>query len=278
MFEEKANEIKLSENKINGYQVGGKDMETPHRNITNSPAVLTGLSREMRTHMNAIVSFSYLMNNENLSKSEKEDFSNQIFQLCETMVSMFDNFLDSTIIDTGNSAIETRNVNLGQAFSQLFSEFREILKKEIRKDVVLVTECRQLKSEEYVIDINRLSKIIRNFFRNALSNTDTGYIKIGYFVAEEKLTFYLLDSGNGYEKNLEFMRTQDPAASLAIFNDPFTAINLLFTRKLIEMLDGTVWIENNGLTGSGIYFSIPVESVTKTDYKANRLTDTMIAI
>jgi K+-sensing histidine kinase KdpD len=278
MFEEKANEIKLSENKINGYQVGGKDMETPHRNITNNPAVLTGLSREMRTHMNAIVSFSYLMNNENLSQSEKEDFSNQIFQLCETMVSMFDNFLDSTIIDTGNSAIETRNVNLGQACSQLFSEFREILKKEVKKDVVLVTECRQLKSEEYVIDINRLSKIIRNFFRNALTNTNTGYIKIGYFVAEEKLTFYLLDSGNGYEKNLEFMRTQDPAASLAIFNDPFTAINLLFTRKLIDMLEGTVWIENNGLTGSGIYFSIPVESVTKTDYKANRLTDTMITI
>ncbi len=278
MFEEKANEIKLSGKNNNGFKNGGMDMETPDGNLTNCPAVLTGLSREMRTHMNAIVSFSYLLNNEDLSRGEKEDFSNQIFQLGETMISMFDNFLDSTIIDTGNSKIVQENVNLGQVFDQLFSEFREILKKGMRKEIVLVTECKPLKPEEYVVDVNRLSKIIRNFFNNALNNTKTGYIKIGYFVTEEKLTFYVLDSGNGYEKNLEFMNTHDPAASLAVFNDPFTAINLLFTRKLIDMLEGSVWIENNGLTGSGIYFSIPVESVTKTDYKANRFTDTMITI
>jgi len=74
------------------------------------------------------------------------------------------------------------------------------------------------------------------------------------------------------------LHTLDLTASLGTFNDPFTAINLLFTRKLISILGGSVWIENNGLTGTGIYFSIPIEPVPKTDYKANRFTNTVITI
>ncbi|MDP4224401.1 MAG: HAMP domain-containing sensor histidine kinase [Bacteroidota bacterium] len=278
MFEEKVNDNGRSGQKSPGPEQGRTSKETTDPGLVNCPAVLTGLSREMRTNMNAIVSFSYLLNNNEASHEEKADYSSQIFQLCETMMSVFDNFLDSIIIDTGNSKIESESVNLAQTFSNLFSEFREILKKESHKDITLVTECQPLKSEEYGTDINRLCKIIRNLFQNAFANTKSGYIKMGYYDAEGKLTFYILDSGNGFTKSLEFLHTLDLAASLETFNDPFTAINLLFTRKLVNMLGGSVWIENNGLTGTGIYFSIPVESVPKTDYKANRFTDTMITI
>ena len=278
MFEEMAYEKGRSGQKSPGPEIGGTRMETAGPGLVNCPAVLTGLSGEMRTNMSAIVSFSYLLSNDEASIEEKAEYSNQIFKLCETMMSVFDNFLDSTIIDTGNSKIESEIVNLAQTFSSLFSEFREILKKESHKDITLVTECQPLKSEEYFADINRLCKIIRNLFQNALADTQNGYIKMGYYDADGKLVFYILDSGNGFSKCLEFLNTMDLTASLVTFNDPFKAVNLLFTRKLISMLGGSVWIENNGLTGTGIYFSIPIESVPKTDYKANRFTDTMITI
>lgn len=253
-------------------------MEKQDPDLTTCPAVLAGLSREMRTQLNAIVSFSFLMNNESYSQTEKEEFSNQIFESCESMISLFDNFLDSTIIDTGNSNIDPVIANPDQIFRDLFSEFREVLGAERYKDIMLVTECQQVKAGQYLIDVNRLNKVIRNLFRNSLENTKSGYIKVGYNLTADKLTMYFLDSGQGYDKNREFLQTLDPAQALSKYNDPFVAINIFLTRKLIKMLDGSVWIESNGLTGSGIYFSVPVESVARTDYNANRLTDTMITI
>jgi hypothetical protein len=44
------------------------------------------------------------------------------------------------------------------------------------------------------------------------------------------------------------------------------------------MLGGTVYIECNGLTGTGIYFSIPVKVVASSAININKYVNTMIAI
>jgi|GEM_PF-6512876 len=48
-----------------------------HR-ISDCPIVLSELSREMRTQMNAIVAFSFLLKKPECSEKEKEEFSNMI--------------------------------------------------------------------------------------------------------------------------------------------------------------------------------------------------------
>jgi hypothetical protein len=44
------------------------------------------------------------------------------------------------------------------------------------------------------------------------------------------------------------------------------------------MLGGTVSIECNGLTGTGIFFSIPVKQVISSNLNMNKYVNTMIAI
>jgi hypothetical protein len=65
---------------------------------------------------------------------------------------------------------------------------------------------------------------------------------------------------------------------LILHNDTFTAINITLAKKLIQMLGGTICIECNGLTGTGIYFSIPVKLIVSSDLKINKYVNTMIAI
>jgi len=57
----------------------------------------------MRTRMNAIVAFSFLMKENCCNNSEREEFSDQVSSLCEQLIELFEGFLDSAIIDTGNS-------------------------------------------------------------------------------------------------------------------------------------------------------------------------------
>ncbi len=246
--------------------------------MISCPTVLTGISHEMRTHMNAIVAFSFLMKDNCCNNSDRDEFSSQILIACEQLIGLFDSFLDSAIIDTGNSKADSKICRLDTFLDDLLSEFREELKKEGHKDIELVTEIQFSNSAEVNIDKNKIYRVIRSLFQNSIKNTKSGYIKIGYFLRDDKVNFYVLDSGQGYFKCKEFIQTEDLNESLILHNDTYTAINITLAKKLIEMLGGTIFVECNGLTGTGVYFSVPAKLVVSSDININKYLNTMIAI
>jgi len=263
---------------IETYDGNRKDDTLTNLSMVNCPTILTGISHEVRTHMNAIVAFSYLMNRNSNNDSEREEFSNQIHASCEQLIGLLDNFLDSAILESGNQKTDLRTCKLNNVLDELLSEFREIIKREGHRDIVLVTESSS-DSTEVVIDSDRVFRVIRTLFQNALQNTKSGYIKIGYEFRDDKVTFYVLDSGQGYFKCKEFLHTEDLNGSLAKYNDTVSAINITLATKIISFLGGSVWIECNGLTGTGIYFSIPArESTHSSEININKFVNSMIAI
>lgn len=266
------------EDKVDENNGSGK-VKREGNNVLTSTELLAGMSHELRTQMNAIVAFSYLLNQNGCNSEESQEYTNQILNSCEHIIGLFDNFLDSLIVDGGNSKTESGNCNLDIIFDNLLSEFRETLRREKFKNLVLVTESQySVNQGEIIFDTRKVSKIIRNLFQNAIQNTRTGYIKVGYYYREGNFTFYILDSGSGFQKSSEFLNTFDISESLRRFNDLYSAINLSLTRKLIKLLNGTIWAEKNGVSGTGIYFSIPAKTVSSANTEDRNIPNTMIAI
>ena len=256
----------------------GNDMNSSMNKMINCPTVLTGISHEMRTHMNAIVAFSFMMKDNNCNNTERDEFSSQILNACKQLIGLFDSFLDSAIIDTGTSKPDSKICKLDSFLDELLSEFREELNKDSQKDIELITEIKFSNSTEVIFDKNKIYRVIRSLFQNSIKNTKSGYIKIGYFLRDEKVNFYILDSGQGYFKCKEFLQTEDLNESLILHNDTYTAINITLAKKLIQMLGGTIFVECNCLTGTGIYFSIPAKLVANCNININKYEDSMIAI
>ena len=231
--------------------------------MINCPTILTGMSHEMRTHMNSIVAFSFLLNNTDCNEKERKEFSNHILSSCEQLMVLFDNFLDSAIIDTGNSKAEPRSCNLGRFMDDLLAEFRVILNREEYKDIVLILENQAESQFDIRIDTDRLTRVMRNLFQNSLTNTKSGYIKIGYRLNGHTAEFFIKDSGSGYRKCREFLQTSNLNESLSRHNDTSAAINLTLARKLVTLMEGSIRIENNGNTGTSMFFTVPVRQVSK---------------
>jgi K+-sensing histidine kinase KdpD len=245
----------------------------------SSPVILSGMSHEVRTHMNAIVAFSYLLKRNNCNDLEREEFSTQILSSCEQLIGLLDNFLDSAIIDSGKMKVFMKECRLSSMLDELLTEFRETLNREAHQGVVLVSENVSGDSGKVKLDSDRVFRVIKILFRNALHNTKSGYIKIGYTYSDNTLTFHVLDSGQGYFKCKEFLHTEDLNESLTQFDDTVTAINITLANKLITTLGGTAWIECNGLTGSAIYFSVPVvEAAVSPDISINKYISSVKAI
>jgi signal transduction histidine kinase len=256
----------------------GTGMNPIKNNILNSSTALTGMSHEMRTHMNAIVAFSFLMKDNSCTISDREEFGNQIISSCEQLLGLFDSFLDSAIIDTGNSKTESRICNLDNFLDDFLSEFRETINNESHKNLELITEIPYTNSTEVFIDRNKLFRVIRCLFQNSITNTKSGYIKIGYHFSNDLVTFYVLDSGQGYFKIREFLHSENINESLSLHNDTYSAINISLAKKLIQLLGGSIWIESNGFSGTGIYFSVPVKVVSKSSKNINKYVNTLISI
>jgi len=266
-IEQQGEDSQLAANNIRGTE-----------SVISCPTVLQGMSHEVRTHMNAIVAFSYLMSRSGCDNQEREEYSNQILTSCEQLIGLFDDFLDSAILDTGTSKSDFKICKFNTILDDLLFEFREILKKEVYKDLTLVTENGSAETTEVLIDLNRVFRVIRNLFQNALKNTKSGYIRIGYYLRDDKLTFYVVDSGQGFFKCKDFLHTEDLNDTLSKYNDTGSAINLILAKKLIRTLGGTLWLECNGLTGTGIYFAIPAKLVESSDIEINKYLSTVIAI
>jgi signal transduction histidine kinase len=152
MFELPVNDSGIAENSspvINNEKV---TMNQLNNNMISCPTLLTGMSHEMRTYMNAIVAFSFLMKENCSNDSEREDFSNQILNSCEQLMGLFDSFLDSAIIDTGNLHTEERICKVDTLFDDLFSEFREIINKEGQDNLELITDVRFTDSADIFIE------------------------------------------------------------------------------------------------------------------------------
>lgn len=246
--------------------------------ITENSSVLTGLSREMRTQMNAIVAYSFLMNKKEYSDNDRNELTDQIHHAGEQIINLFDNFFDSTLIDNGSVHAEPGILDPGPFFNDLFSEFKTIAGKNRYRDILFISEIQEFDHVIYTTDTIKLSRIIRNLFYHALGNTKSGYIKAGIKLKNNRIIFSILDSGYGYLRSKEFLQAGDYTELLSKTGDIYTAVSMSLIQKLVKILDGMIWIERNGLAGSGIYLSIPAIKAADASGKSDKLFNTIITI
>ena len=225
-------------------------------------SIMSYISHEMRTQMNSIVSLSFLLKDKSIDESKKEDLVNYIHLTCKQLTTVFENFTELEFVTIKNIEKEEEKCRITNLLAPLFDELRVFLVTSGKQKIELINETQNVELHEAVINKANIYKILRYLFNNSLQNTEYGYIKIGFFMKDNKsLTFYIRDSGNGYEKTKEFINSNDIESSLNQFNDLYSAINIFLAKKLIHALNGVIEIKHNGTDGTEVYFTIPIKNV-----------------
>ena len=253
--------------------MGGNDIS-----ILDNPKILAGLSHEVRTYMNSIVAFSFLQGSDNCSEIERKEYNSHILNSCEQLITHFDNFLDSALIDSEKPGTNPSRLRLDSLFEELAVELNSSIGKfGKREDVSLVLD-KQPNTEELYIDEERIIRVIKNLFYNALEYTNSGYVKLGYKKRDDLVVFYVIDSGNGYDINKELLTTGRITTVGVKSNNTFTTVGLILAQKLIKSLGGELWIEPNGINGSKVCFSTAIKTFTETESLKTQIIKSRIAI
>lgn len=223
---------------------------------------LTNMSHEIRTPMNAIVGFSELLVTENLTQSEQRDYIKIISNSGKNLVSIIEDLLDMSKIDTNQMAPNYSEVDVDLCVSELYDSIRILIPPDKDIDFSIFPPQRQV-AGKIITDEVKLKQILTNLITNAIKYTKKGYVVFGYGIdpGHTTIEFTIKDSGIGIEKHyheLIFDRFH------RIDND-FTieagglGLGLAISKAYVEMLGGSIDIESNPEGGTIFSFTIPLE-------------------
>ncbi len=232
---------------------------------------LANMSHEIRTPLNAIVGFSNLLADSTIKDKEKEQYISIINSSNETLLQLIDDILDVSMIEANQMKVNKINFSVNDLLLNLQRTYNPIL-KEKKKEAVKLKLHYPKESYWITSDQIRINQVLVNLLNNAIKFTTEGSIEIGVEMEENRLKFYVKDTGIGIkEAHLShlfdrFYKIEDDKRKLY----RGTGIGLYLSKKIIEMLGGQIQVDSVFGKGSLFSFYVPAEELTIVPDKAGQ--------
>ena len=224
-------------------------------------AFLRNISHEIRTPLNAIVGFSTLLCETENSPGKRQEFIDIIYRSSDHLLEILNDIVEISNIETNTVKFRKEVINLNSTLSKVYDRFRIIATE---KNISLSFVAAHNDSEVNIFtDSYKLSQILTNLIGNAMKFTKEGEIEFGYLVKENKIEFYVSDTGIGVppEHHERIFNRFYQAESNFTRSYEGTGLGLSISKAYIELLGGEIWFTSQPGKGSVFYFTLPYERV-----------------
>jgi signal transduction histidine kinase/CheY-like chemotaxis protein len=222
---------------------------------------LSNMSHEFRTPLNSILALSRLL----LDGADGDLSPEQVVQVsyirksAESLFELVNDLLDLAKVEAGKITLHPIEFQASDLFGALRGMLRPLL---VSSTLNLVFDDPGEMPSIYS-DEGKISQILRNFISNALKFTEAGEVRIAaeYNADDGFIPFHVRDTGIGIAREdqetifLEFAQLDNRLQRRV----KGTGLGLPLSRKLAELLGGSVHVESE--PGLGSVFSLRVPAV-----------------
>lgn len=228
-------------------------------------AFLANMSHEIRTPMNAIMGFSDLLDMEDMPFEKRKKFTKIIQERSKDLMGIINDILDISRIESHTLKIFETKGNINDKLVEI-SEFFKVKNDELFSKPIAIEIFNQLKPEQCSIetDFERIKQVLINLIDNAFKFTSKGKIQIGCQLKDKNtLQFFVSDSGIGIEKDKHqviFERFRQIEETYMTRDFGGAGLGLSISKGIVELLNGSIWVESELGQGSTFYFTVPYKS------------------
>lgn len=232
---------------------------------------IANINHEIRTPMNAIIGYTEMLANADLAPREKR-FVDTIHKSSLRLVSIFNDIMELSKIDSGKMQIMVSSVRL----STLVDEIAELFRDQTReKGLVFTCQVAPHVPQAFILDGMRLKQVLQNLVSNAIKFTTRGFVELmvtgdpsegapGCFT----LRFQVEDSGSGIspaDQQKFFKLFRQGGGSIAgQYGD--IGLGLTLCSRLVAMMGGD--IELSSTEGKGTRFTICLHTIRVAESSA----------
>lgn len=225
---------------------------------------LANMSHEIRTPLNGIIGLNTLLLKTSLDERQYE-YAQKALQSSQALLGIINDILDYSKIEAGKLEISAHPFSLEQLLHNTTNLFEySIIEKPLELHIDLDSAIPALVDGDSL----RISQILNNLVGNAIKFTQKGDILIKAELSQMDATTLTLkisvsDTGIGMsedERALLFQAfTQTDNSNSRKYGG--TGLGLVISKKLINLMNGDIWLESQKGVGSTFHFTIRLNRV-----------------
>ncbi|MFX0101083.1 MAG: PAS domain S-box protein, partial [Candidatus Hodarchaeota archaeon] len=219
---------------------------------------LATMSHELRTPLNSVIAFSegLLEGFVGDISGKQREYITDIFESGQHLLTLINDILDLSKIEAGRMEFNMEEFSVADLVEKSVSLFKE---KSFRHNIAVNVNV----SEDIgtlVADERKIKQVLFNLLSNAFKFTaDDGNVGIDVEKSGNEIHFSVWDTGIGIAKE-DLPKLFQPFSKLDVsieIKGTTTGLGLYYSRKLVEIHGGTIWVDSRPGIGSRFTFSIP---------------------
>ncbi len=243
------------------------ELAIQHEEIANKSKreFLFNMSHDIRTPMNAIIGFTSLAATHLDNKEQTLDYLKKISISSQHLLSLINDVLDMSRIESGKVKIEEKDVHL----PDLIHDLRAIIQSNVAsKRLSLLIDSMDVYDEDVITDPLRLNQVLLNILSNAIKFTPTGGT-ISIQISQKDIgqddkaeyEFRVKDTGIGMSEDFqdhifeEFSREESSTVS----GIQGTGLGMAITKRIISMMNGTIKVNSEQGVGTEFIVNLTFE-------------------
>ena len=224
---------------------------------------LNNMSHDIRTPMNAIVGFTELASAHLDEKERVQDYLGKISVSSQHLLSLINDVLDMSRIESGHISIEEADVHLPDVIRDMHTIIEQSAAAKHQK---LTIDTQDIRNEDIVTDKLRLNQILLNILSNAVKFTpECGEIslRVSQLPHEQQDTanyeFRVKDNGIGMSE--EFRQSVFEAfareRTSTVSGIQGSGLGMAITKNIVDMMGGTITVESEAGKGTEVAVTLP---------------------
>jgi two-component system, sensor histidine kinase and response regulator len=219
---------------------------------------LANMSHEIRTPMNAIIGMTRLALRKN-PDTVQLNYLKKIDNAAQSLLSIINDILDYSKIEAGKLELE----QIGFSLEEVLNNLDDIVRERAELKGIKIVFSRSKETPRYLKgDPLRLGQILINLVNNAIKFTEKGRVIVEVKAEEgagdtRKLRFLVSDTGIGMssEQVSNLFKSFNQADTSITRKYGGTGLGLTVTKKLCELMRGTLDVESRTGEGSTFVFT-----------------------
>ena len=233
-------------------------------------AFLNNMSHDIRTPMNAIIGFTSLAAEHLDDREIIRDYLEKISTSGKHLLSLINDVLDMSRIESGSVKIEKTNVYLPDVLEDLKTIILESVHAKQQK---LLIKQQDVVHEDIITDKLRLTQVLLNIISNAVKFTPVGGTI--HILVEEKASqkagyavysFCIKDNGIGMSKEFQEHVFDSFARERTVTESGITGtgLGMAITKNIVDLMGGTIHLTSKQGEGSEFIVTLECELADKT--------------
>ncbi|MGI0484052.1 ATP-binding protein [Pantanalinema rosaneae CENA516] len=220
---------------------------------------LSNMSHEFRTPLNSIMSLTRLLLDrlDGELTGEQEKQVTFIRKAAEGLAELVNDLLDLAKVEAGKIVVYPTTFEVSELFATLRGMLRPLLMHNTAVNL-LIEEPPNL--PQLCTDEGKVAQILRNFISNALKYTEQGEVRVSAAQSEDRIVLSVADTGIGIAPEHQERIFEDfvQVESHLQKRVKGTGLGLPLSRKLAELLGGTIHLTSTPGAGSTFSVVIPI--------------------